>query len=122
MCFSAPSGPPQSFRAVAISSTAIRLTWDPPLQGEQNGVITSYTITITDVESGEVSQRMAPASDSLLVVSSLSPHSTYRCTVAAFTVALGPETLAQVTTLQDCEFTSCVCTRFIINFVDFCLS
>ena len=93
----APSGPPQSFRAVAISSTSIRLTWRAPLQEEQNGVITSFRITITDVgvtiiegTGGVVIERSAQASSTLLVVDSLSPHSSYRCTIAAFTIAIGP--------------------------------
>ena len=88
---------------VAISSSSIRLTWSAPLPGEQNGVITSYRITITAVESGEVLQQTASASDSFLVISSLSPHFTYRCAIAAYTIALGPETFSDVTTLQEGE-------------------
>ena len=99
----APSGPPQSYRAVAISSTSIRLTWAAPLAEEQNGVITSYRITITNIETGEVMQRTASASDSFLIVNSLRPHVTYRCTIAAYTIAVGPETFVDVTTLQEGE-------------------
>ena len=98
----APSGPPQSFRVVSLGSTSIRLTWSAPLVEEQNGVITSYRVTITEVESGErVLERTAAASDTLLIVNSLDPHFTYRCSIAAVTVAIGPETSAQVTTLQE---------------------
>ena len=102
MClpFTAPSGPPQSFQAVAISSTSIRLTWAAPLPDEKNGVIVSYTITVTDVESGEVVQQTS-SSASLLIVGSLNPYHTYQCAVAATTVATGPEAFIEVTTFQE---------------------
>lgn len=65
-------------------------------------MITSYRVTITEVESGErVLERTAAASDTFLIVNSLDPHFTYRCSIAAVTVAIGPETSAQVTTLQE---------------------
>ena len=98
---SAPSGPPQSLRVIAVSSMSIRLTWGAPLAEDQNGVLTSYRITVTEIESGEVLQRTVSASDSFLVVNSLRPHSLYRCTVAAFTIAIGPEANYEVTTLQE---------------------
>ena len=101
-CFPAPNGPPQSFRVVAISSTSIRLTWTAPLPEEQNGVITSYRITVTEVESGEeVLQRTTASSVSFLIVDSLRPYYGYRCTIAAFTIAIGPEALVEVTTFQE---------------------
>ena len=104
LILSAPSGPPQSFRVVAISSTSIRLTWTAPLPEEQNGVITSYRITVTEVESGQVLQRTTSGSDSLIIISSLRPHFTYRCAIAAYTIALGSETTAEVTTLQEGQY------------------
>ena len=65
-------------------------------------MITSYRITVTEVESGErVLERTVAASDTLLIVNSLNPHFTYRCSIAAMTTAIGPGTSAQVTTLQE---------------------
>ena len=104
---SAPSGPPQSFRVVAISSTRIRLTWAAPQAEDQNGVITSYRIAVTEIESGEVLRRTTSASDLFLVVNSLHPHSSYQCAVAVFTVAIGPEAYDEVTTLQEGILTAC---------------
>ena len=97
----APSGPPQSFRVVAISSTSIRLTWAAPLPEEVNGIITSYRITIAEIEGGEVLQQTTSASASLLVVRSLRPYYSYRCTIAAFTVASGAHAITEVTTFQE---------------------
>ena len=72
-----------------------------PLAEEQNGVITSYRITITETGSGEVLQKTTSASDSLIIVNLLRPHFLYQCTIAAFTNAIGPEAYDQVTTLQE---------------------
>lgn len=96
---------------VAISSTSIRLTWSAPLAEEQNGVITSYRVTITEVESEErVLERTAAASDTLLIVNSLDPHFTYHCSIAAVTIAIGPKTSAEVTTFQEGNPYHIVCT------------
>ena len=87
---------------MAISSTSIRLTWSAPLADEQNGVITSYRVTVTEVESGEtVLERTEAASVTFLIVDSLDPHFTYSCSIAAVTIAIGPETLVEVTTFQE---------------------
>ena len=86
---------------VAISSTSIRLSWLAPREEQQNGVITSYRITLTDTEGGQMSQRTTSANDLVLIIDSLLPYHTYQCTIAAFTVAIGPETSAQVTTFQE---------------------
>ena len=65
-------------------------------------MITSYGITVTEVESGErVLEMTAAASDALLIVDSLNPHFTYRCSIAAVTIATGPEASAEVTTFQE---------------------
>ena len=61
-----------------------------------------YRITVTEVESGErVLEATAAASDALFIINDLDPHSTYRCSIAAVTVAIGPEMSAQVTTFQE---------------------
>ena len=39
--------------------------------------------------------------DSLLLVDSLRPYRTYQCTIAAFTIAIGPEAIAEATTFQE---------------------
>ncbi len=65
-------------------------------------MITSYRITIAEAGSGErVLETTAAATDTLLIVNDLDPHFTYRCSIAAVTVAVGPETSADVTTLQE---------------------
>ena len=40
----APSGPPQSVRVEPVSSTELRVTWQPPRLGQRNGAILGYYI------------------------------------------------------------------------------
>ena len=40
----APSGPPQSVRVEPVSSTELRVTWQPPRLAERNGAILGYYI------------------------------------------------------------------------------
>ena len=59
---------------------------------EQNGVITSYTINITETGSGNTIQRTVSSSqDASITVESLLPFTTYSCSIAASTaVGMGP--------------------------------
>ena len=41
-----PSGPPTMVEAKSESSTSIRLSWQPPLQKDRNGIIDYYSISI----------------------------------------------------------------------------
>ena len=87
----APSGPPTDFNAEALSSNSLRVSWNPPPQEEQNGVITHYVVTITNLNDGvEIEDVVFNTS---LVVSSLDPHTEYEVYVVAATDAgAGPPT------------------------------
>ena len=77
-----------------MSSTAITLSWEPPLIGDQNGIITAYFVQLTELESGITSNR---TSNSLnLTVPSLHPYYNYQWTVAAMTIALGPSSTPSI--------------------------
>ena len=98
-----PRGYPQALTGEAGSSRSTLLSWQPPIESEQNGVITSYTITLTDSRSSQVIQRTVPSSQTSLTVDSLLPFTTYSCSIAASTsVGLGPfSTFLSITTLED---------------------
>ena len=87
----APSGPPTHFDVKAISSTSLNVSWSPPLPEHQNGVITNYTIIITDLDDeNEIDYVILNHS---LTVSSLDPHTAYGITVfAATSSGIGPQT------------------------------
>lgn len=42
----APSGPPTSVSATAVSTSSIRVMWSPPELTERNGVIVGYQILL----------------------------------------------------------------------------
>ena len=96
-----PSSPPSSYTAVALSSRSILLTWDaPPVEG-QNGIITGYTVNITELETGEVSAIFTESNS--LTLYSLQPFTTYGFLVSAETVVgRGPATrFVSVTTQEE---------------------
>ena len=45
----APSAPPANFE-MSVTDTIICLSWDPPPESDQNGVIVSYTLVCTEDE------------------------------------------------------------------------
>jgi len=96
-----PSGTPTNVRVVAISSSSIRLTWEPPRPEDQNGVILAYNITITEAETGRVTYFQKEGTESLLIVNFLHPYYTYQCSISAETVGPGPPAFASVTTHQE---------------------
>ena len=103
-----PSSPPQTPHGIAMSSTGITLSWDPPPADAQNGIITRYMISITEVETGR-SFSLFSATTSVNVTS-LHPYYTYNCTIAAVTVVGdGPYTTTiNIVTHQDGKLVCCI--------------
>ena len=95
-----PSGTPTNVQGVAISSTSIRLTWEPPQPGDQNGVLQAYNITITEVVTGRIMSFQEGGMDSILTVNTLHPYYTYQCSISAETIGPGPAANISVTTHQ----------------------
>ena len=53
-----PSGPPQNAQVTVTThpvSPSATITWDPPPIAQQNGVITGYLVTLTNLDEGGVS-------------------------------------------------------------------
>ena len=96
-----PNGYPQSFEARAVSSRRSTLSWNPPNFEDRNGIILGYTINLTNTRRNETLQYTS--NTTALTLSTLSPYTTYRCTVAARTsVGTGPYTpILTLQTLQD---------------------
>ena len=44
-----PSGAPKNIQIQVLSSTSVKVLWDPPDFLDQNGVITTYWISVIDV-------------------------------------------------------------------------
>ena len=92
-----PSGYPQNFEGTATSSRTSTLSWDPPNFEDRNGIIIGYVINITNVHTNEASEYTS--NTTALTLSSLSPYTTYYCTVAART-SVGTGTFTPILTLQ----------------------
>ena len=65
------------------------LSWRPPLIQYQNGVIQSYIIEFTQVNSTEAWAQYTTQEEYLLI-DSLQPNTMYAYRVAAYTVGRGP--------------------------------
>ncbi|GAA6108251.1 receptor-type tyrosine-protein phosphatase F isoform X1, partial [Tachysurus ichikawai] len=48
-----PGAPPRKLEVEAINSTAIRVTWKPPLSVKQHGQIRGYQVIYSRLENGE---------------------------------------------------------------------
>ena len=96
---SVPTAAPQFFEAVTVSSGSIRMTWIPPPEEEQNGVIRSYRIYVTEILTETVREIVAAGNSRIQIVNHLHPYYTYECVIAAFTIGLGPT--ASIQTITD---------------------
>ncbi|XP_068504781.1 receptor-type tyrosine-protein phosphatase F isoform X9 [Syngnathus scovelli] len=87
---SMPGAPPRKMEAEAVNSTAIRVTWKPPLQSKQHGQIRGYQVAYTLVENGEPRGQpnildVVLAEEQEAVITGLKSETTYSIAVAAYT-------------------------------------
>uniref|UniRef100_A0A673CFF8 Receptor-type tyrosine-protein phosphatase F n=1 Tax=Sphaeramia orbicularis TaxID=375764 RepID=A0A673CFF8_9TELE len=94
-----PGAPPRKVEADALNSTALRVTWKPPLSLKQHGQIRGYQVIYSRLENGEphgqpvimdVSYADAQwtdedSADYEAIITGLLPETTYSVTVAAYT-------------------------------------
>ena len=108
----------------AVNSTTIYLQWQPPPLSDQNGVIRSYLINITVVETGTTLQLISQSN--ARNISGLHPYYTYILTVAAVTIGPGPYGLVLTIRMpedgMDCHLTTIFlfCITYGCNFVSHC--
>ena len=97
----APSQAPQSLSGVAPSSTSITLSWSPPLPEYRNGLIISYYVNITLLETG--TSVYYTTTHTTFTIFGLIPYTSYSCIVAAETsIGRGPfTTFFTITTPED---------------------
>ncbi|XP_052317040.1 protein tyrosine phosphatase receptor type Fa isoform X8 [Oncorhynchus keta] len=85
-----PGAPPRKVEADVLNSTALRVTWKPPLQVKQHGQIRGYQVVYSRLENGEPRGQPSIMDVSLpeaqeAVITGLLPETTYSVTVAAYT-------------------------------------
>ncbi|XP_067219438.1 receptor-type tyrosine-protein phosphatase F isoform X7 [Chanodichthys erythropterus] len=87
---SMPGAPPRKVEVEAVNSTAIRVTWKPPLSGKQHGQIRGYQVIYSRLENGEprgqpnIMDVALPEAQEAVITGLLSETS-YSVTVAAYT-------------------------------------
>ena len=96
----APSGPPTNFRVRADSSRSLILSWDPPLPHYQNGIVRMYTVTVALNNSVQLTN-ISTTANSVMITAVIRPFRTYKCSVVAETVAVGPATENVIVTPED---------------------
>ena len=82
---------------VAINASSLRLSWEEPLAEEQNGIIASYTVNSTELETGDRSS--LTTAETSIDLQDLHPFFTYSVTIAAATV-IGSGPYSSVFTVQ----------------------
>ena len=90
MYSAAPTAPPENLLATPLDSRSLRITWQPPVEEERNGIIRRYVINITELNSGNEYQLENASTE--ITVQDLHPFYRYSYSVAAETVTLGPFT------------------------------
>ncbi|KAI6661081.1 hypothetical protein LOD99_13803 [Oopsacas minuta] len=107
-----PSGAPTNFRAELISTSSIRLLWDPVETDLANGEIISYTICYGVVTDTCTELNVTGAME--LTFNDLEPGTTYYFTIRASTaIGVGPSTPAINATTNDPDD-----MELILNIVD----
>ncbi|TRY85255.1 hypothetical protein DNTS_003558 [Danionella cerebrum] len=85
-----PGAPPRKVEVEALNSTAIRVTWKPPISGKQHGQIRGYQVIFSRLENGEprghpnIMDVALPEAQEAVITALLSETS-YSVTVAAYT-------------------------------------
>ena len=119
----APSGSPLSLTSQK-TSTSLTLSWDPPANESQNGAIRQYIIKILEDDTSTTTEYNS--SVSIITITDLHPYYTYKCSVAAETVDIGPYTAVLTVQLDEdskgptdassyllslCHNRSCCCSK-----------
>ena len=83
-----PSAPPTDLSAVTLSARDLNITWVPPTPAQQNGIIRSYLLIVSILETGTTDHRTS--FEPQLLLENLHPFYTYSFLIAAVTIGPGP--------------------------------
>ena len=118
----APSAEPQRVTGMSVNSETISLSWDQPPFDQQNGLIRQYLVNVTELDTGISFLQMSTNTE--FTAYSLHPYYSYRFTIAAVTVGVGPYSIPiTVQTDEDGKFKlplfGKLCHTNLLRFVDF---
>ena len=77
-----------SLTATQTTTTSLSLSWDPPQFDLQNGIIRYYIVYVSDLTND--TNIDFSTNETQILIESLRPYYLYNCSVAAFTIGLGP--------------------------------
>ena len=98
----APSTAPLYISTADVMSTQLTLLWLPPENSERNGVVRSYLILLTSINTEISSSYNTSGNSTSLLIESLHPTYSYVIMVAAVTILQGPYSdLIHVTMEED---------------------
>ncbi|XP_066512487.1 receptor-type tyrosine-protein phosphatase F isoform X2 [Hoplias malabaricus] len=94
-----PGAPPRKLEVEAVNSSAIRVTWKPPLSGKQHGQIRGYQVIFSRLENGEprgqpnimdvalpeAQWKIDDSTEYEAIITGLLSETSYSVTVAAYT-------------------------------------
>lgn len=83
-----PTGAPQNFTAIGVSSTSIKLQWDPPSKNQRNGEIVLYEV-LYHQQRHAVSDWTTNSTASPVMVEGLETSTDYNFQIRAYT-SVGP--------------------------------
>ncbi|XP_046858188.1 uncharacterized protein LOC124451619 isoform X2 [Xenia sp. Carnegie-2017] len=80
-----PEGPPLNVQIVALSSSSLSVTWEPPDKNKTNGKIVNYTVCITHLENETCSMKYM-IEEQRLDINNVKPGTKYYVRVLASTI------------------------------------
>ena len=99
MYIAAPSAAPVQLSIRLLSPESLFVSWLPPTTEEQNGVIRSYSVSVQNIATANLT--LWTSSLLNITIESLHPYYEYKIAVAAKTVALGPYSSFETVTMPE---------------------
>ena len=84
----------------SVTSHSIRLSVSPPSFESTNGLLRYYSMSVVETKTGE-EYVVVSANTTITMISGLHPDYTYICSVAAYTIGLGPYSDTITVTLEE---------------------
>ena len=107
----APSGAPQRLTSDVRSSRVVNISWQPPIEEQQNGDIRQYRITLREDPTGREWSLITVTTSHLLDF--LHPYYNYTVRVAAYTIDVGPYSESMLFTTHEDSKTGSTCVVLI---------
>ena len=104
----APSSSPENVQISEVTATSFLLSWSAPADVDQNGLIRSYTLNVTELNTE--TWRLLTTSSNSQRLQSLHPYYNYTCVVSAVTVEAGPYSLPVTITTAESGESDIECT------------